>query len=316
MHFGDTMKTIVPDYYPRFQCIADRCQHSCCIGWEIDIDEETLVRYQAVDGEMGQRLKSHIDTSDDCPHFILGEGERCPFLNGQNLCDLIVDLGEDSLCQICADHPRFCNDFSDRRELGLGLCCEAAAALIVTNPDPIRLITLADDGLDTPADAEEQYLTDVRNQAISIVQDREFSVAERMEHLAAFFDFPVPEYPQKWAEIFLDFERLDEAWTTLLHSLEAPVPDCTFPELETAWEQLLVYFLFRHLPAAYNDGDVESKLAFAVLSVKLLQWLCAANNRGDLESLLEYARMYSAEIEYSDENLDILFDCLSAYDES
>ena len=32
------MQIIVPDYYKEFSCIADHCRHSCCIGWEIDID--------------------------------------------------------------------------------------------------------------------------------------------------------------------------------------------------------------------------------------------------------------------------------------
>ena len=35
------MKLYAPEYYKQFQCIADKCTHSCCIGWEIDIDEIT-----------------------------------------------------------------------------------------------------------------------------------------------------------------------------------------------------------------------------------------------------------------------------------
>ena len=27
----------VPSYYKTFQCIADKCEHSCCIGWEIEL---------------------------------------------------------------------------------------------------------------------------------------------------------------------------------------------------------------------------------------------------------------------------------------
>ena len=32
----------VPDYYETFRCIAGECKDSCCIGWEIDIDEDNL----------------------------------------------------------------------------------------------------------------------------------------------------------------------------------------------------------------------------------------------------------------------------------
>ena len=36
------MKIYVPDYYSEFSCIADKCSDNCCIGWEIDIDENSL----------------------------------------------------------------------------------------------------------------------------------------------------------------------------------------------------------------------------------------------------------------------------------
>ena len=35
-----------PDYYDRFQCIAGECSDSCCIGWEIDVDEERQEEYR------------------------------------------------------------------------------------------------------------------------------------------------------------------------------------------------------------------------------------------------------------------------------
>ena len=93
------MKIVYPDYYPDFSCIADRCNHSCCIGWEIDIDQDALTRFQSAEGPMGQRLKENISLEGE-PHFILGEDERCPFLNEKGLCDLILYGGEEILCQI------------------------------------------------------------------------------------------------------------------------------------------------------------------------------------------------------------------------
>ena len=104
------MKTVVPNYYKKFHCIAEKCQHSCCIGWEIDIDSASLERYNKLEGDFGKRVRSAI-CHHGVPHFELGEGERCPFLNDSGLCDMIVELGEQSLCNICADHPRFRNFF-------------------------------------------------------------------------------------------------------------------------------------------------------------------------------------------------------------
>ena len=97
------MQNAYPDYYPLFHCIADRCRHNCCIGWEIDVDEDSLAAYDQIGGEMGERLHKCIDRSGEMPHFILSEQERCPFLNGKNLCDLILYGGEGMLCQICTE---------------------------------------------------------------------------------------------------------------------------------------------------------------------------------------------------------------------
>ena len=113
------MSIFAPDYYMDFNCIADKCKHNCCIGWEIDIDEDSLDFYERVKGDFGNRLKENIDKTDT-PHFCLKEHDRCPFLNKDNLCDIIINLGESALCNICDDHPRFRNFFESRTEMGLG----------------------------------------------------------------------------------------------------------------------------------------------------------------------------------------------------
>ena len=59
---------IYPDYYDKFRCIASKCKHNCCIGWEIDIDENTLSYYNSVTGDFSKRLKDNIELSDT-PHF-------------------------------------------------------------------------------------------------------------------------------------------------------------------------------------------------------------------------------------------------------
>ena len=100
------MQELFPSYYNKFRCIADKCMHSCCVGWEIDIDEETLGIYNSLDGAMGDRIRNSI--SGEPPHFVLKDN-RCPFLNNKGLCDIISEFGEDGLCDICYLHPRFQN---------------------------------------------------------------------------------------------------------------------------------------------------------------------------------------------------------------
>lgn len=313
------MKQIAPNYYPHFQCIADQCKHSCCIGWVIDVDLDTLAYYHTIAGSLGERLQKGIDESGEPAHFILGEGERCPFLNQTGLCDLIIGLGGESLCQICRDHPRFRSFFSDRTEIGLGLCCEAAGELILKRREKTELILLEDDGGDEELLAPDASLLEWREELFDIAQDRNRTVKTRAADILRAAEMNLPDHTQaEWAEIYLKLERLEADWTDILHDWketdlsDAPLLDT--PEWETAFEQLLVYFLYRHLPFALDDGEYEGHAAFAVLSYAVIRDLCrlyAVLHGGvSLDDLVEIARRYSAEVEYSDENVEAVLDAI------
>ena len=165
------MIRVVPDFYPAFRCIASACRHSCCVGWEVDVDQDTLARYRQLSGPLGRRLAEHIDCQDT-PHFRLDSRERCPFLNDDNLCDIILELGAGALCQICADHPRFRSWFPDRLEEGLGLCCEEAARLLLTHREPIRFLAQPWPGEDQESVEEYRILLQNRETLLMLLQDR------------------------------------------------------------------------------------------------------------------------------------------------
>ena len=294
-----------PEYYDEFKCIAGECRHSCCIGWEIDIDEETAEKYRRVEGELGARMVSCIDWQAAPPHFILGEGERCPFLNGDNLCDIILRLGEESISRICTDHPRFRTFLSQRGETGLGLCCEEAARIILSREVPFEVL---EEG-EGEYDADEDTLMDIREAAFDIVNGAD-TVTEAMERLLELCGAEMPDRTlADWARFYLELERLDGAWTTCLEQLaEADIDEealLSFMESHgRECRNLLNYFLFRHFFIALDDGDIASKAAFAVLSTRMIMAL-GLSLGGEIA---EWARMYSSEIEYSDENLDAVFD--------
>ncbi len=96
------------------------------------------------------------------------------------------------------------------------------------------------------------------------------------------------------------------------------------------WDEPKIFFLERRyffsiilseflknrvaLQEALDDGDVSSKAAFAVASVRLLFALGALHFllHGDftVEDQIALCRLYSAEVEYSDDNMEALFDAL------
>ena len=80
----------VPDYFSEFSCIAGDCKDSCCLGWEIDIDEDSYEYYQTLPGEVGERLRKGMYETEDGGHGIRTNNcGRCIMLNDKNLCDLV-----------------------------------------------------------------------------------------------------------------------------------------------------------------------------------------------------------------------------------
>ncbi len=305
------MLKVYPDYYKNFNCIADKCKHNCCIGWEIDIDDKTAQFYENVQCSLSERFKTSIHTEGPVPHFILAKDERCPFLNNRNLCDIITCLGEDHLCTICAEHPRFHNELPGRIESGLGMCCEEAARLILSSQDPVMLIS------EGTKECEDE-IVDLRDKIISILQNRDFSIDKRIENMLSLCGTTLPHQDlSMWADTFLSLERLDENWTNILLLLKGntqPIQNQEFniymQDRESEYEQLCVYLIYRHLASAPDIYEATLRAKFTALSYFLLRNIGAMfhskNNSFTFEEQVDLCRMFSAEIEYSDENLYIL----------
>lgn len=289
------MLSVRPDFYDEFHCLASACRHSCCVGWEIDVDEDTLRYYQSIPGELGDELRRQIEPAPT-PHFRLTRDERCPFLRGDGLCRLIAELGEDSLCDICALHPRFYNDYLGRTETGLGLCCEEAARLLTAGRGPLRLILDSDgEGDETPTP-----LLALREQIFRILSDDSRSLTERMDSALGLLGHRLPAFDgETAAAFFLTLERMDEEWTKLLETLAArPVPELEPRLSDVRYARIAAYLVYRHFAAAESEREAAARLQFCFLSVRLI---CALEPFSD-----DALRLFSAEIEYSDENVEKL----------
>ncbi len=315
------MKTYIPDCFVGFACIADRCKHSCCIGWEIDIDPKTYKKYKAITGPFGQRLQENIVLTYGVASFRLGEGERCMFLNRTGLCDIYSELGEKALCQICTEHPRFYVVGSDHYECGYGLCCEEAGRMLFSHTEPIKLIPVSQDRKRVkPLYREEKFLLDTREQLFAILQDRSMPFSKRIPRLLAFCGVKLPRLRVgEWARFYRDLERLDNAWEETL-TLWEQNGDLRLPRKQRdliCCEQLLYYFILRHFSKGYDDERYFERIAFSVHAMYVISGMVKAYRRvhGDhgTDDWVEIARQYSAEIEYSEANLFHLFEKLAIH---
>ena len=282
----------VPNYYEKFRCIADKCRHSCCIGWEIDIDADTMELYSSLEGELADKIRENI--TGETPHFVLRENDRCPFLTANGLCEIISCYGEDALCDICYLRPRFQNDYETFTETGLGMCCEEASRIILSCEERFSV--------DTPRDitASERQFFAQRQTVFDVLQNREFTIKQRLDNLAQMYglslDFPIKTLCDK----YLSLERLDECWTDILNTVRDKDFDesiFTNKNYQIPFEQLSVYFVFRHFACGLKGIPYSSIINFVLMSSYLIGavWSCGYD-------ITDSARMYSSEIEYSDEN--------------
>ena len=135
----------VPEYYEKFSCIASRCKDSCCAGW--DIDEDSYAYYNSVEGKFGKRLKESMyeaDPDDDGGgyRFKLKGKKRCAMLNDHNLCDLYTALGEEALCEVCTEYPRFSLIYGDVEQKALSLSCEEVGRILFERTEPEKLVDI------------------------------------------------------------------------------------------------------------------------------------------------------------------------------
>lgn len=176
-----------PSYYSQFHCIGGSCPDSCCIGWEVDIDEETYNYYKSLKGPFGDRLRAHIKEDGTDRYFPLCEGGRCPFLNRENLCDIITQLGEESLAQVCMEYPRYFLEKGDYEQIDLSLSCMELGRIFFEDPDPIEYIREeipdadadANPIPDTALNGRLVHVLDIRDDCIAILEDRSRTLADR-----------------------------------------------------------------------------------------------------------------------------------------
>lgn len=294
------MDLYAPSYYKRFKCIADRCKNSCCIDWEIDIDDKTYEKYISIGGY----LKENIAESEGCRYFKLKNG-RCPHLLANGLCRIIIDYGDDHITDICREHPRFYNCLSDRLEVGLGLVCEEAARIIIEDDGCFSLEKIGEcrdeqNECDFDALPERDYI-------IALILESDKTLIEKLKMLENKYSINVNIHSiNEWLGILSELEILDERWEEILNEANASDAKHNCCELYPNLERILIYFVYRHVSASSSYLNLRAKLGFAILGVNILLYLIERAEECNVENLIELARLYSSEIEYSEENTDAL----------
>ncbi len=196
-------QVLVPDYYRTFHCIGGECEDTCCAGWNVFVDEDTLRVYQDCQHEVVAPLlreavveitDAKTRHEDRAASIRCAPDGRCMLLQDDGLCVVQKHLGEQALSNTCTCFPRFVNQFGTQTEYSLGIACPEAARLILFHPQPIGFELIASDarlahrkfiGRHFPQkgtiDPEQLVvLNDLRALVIGLLQHRPISLGARL----------------------------------------------------------------------------------------------------------------------------------------
>lgn len=166
--------------YDDFICIASSCPESCCKGWQIMIDDESIKKYEIL-SDKDERVCASVNFSESC---FKQDSKRCMFLDGDELCYLQKNYGEEMLCETCRRYPRHIEEFENVREYSLSLSCPQAAKMMLLNDAPMEFVSWNDENSEEYEEFDYllyEQLLDTREIIFSVAQNRKLSLKERLQ---------------------------------------------------------------------------------------------------------------------------------------
>ena len=189
------MKYIVPEYYKDFKCKSGECRHSCCEGWPIRISTKEYYHLLGIDcsDELRARLdcalKICIEPSSEGYKQITTDWRGiCKLHREDGLCALQVELGENSLPEVCKLYPRSTKYLAETYNCSCSNSCEEVVKLLLNFKETLLFE-------EKDLSNEPKFVTNLSpimyeccKKSIAIIQDRSLSLPERFIILGNFLN--------------------------------------------------------------------------------------------------------------------------------
>lgn len=202
----NTKKRIIlqPEYVNKFVCDGLICEDNCCQGrWRIFVDEEHFKKIKKVtEPHLKQRIDKYIrrnrSNPDSSTYGRIHQDEelnQCIFLTDDKLCEIQMNLGTDYLWNVCWIYPRYTNLIDGKHERSLTMSCPLAAKEALLNREVMAFEQITEEGeelreipkynsLDTEGhlllNKPPRYFWDIRIFVISLLQNRDYSLGDRL----------------------------------------------------------------------------------------------------------------------------------------
>ena len=295
------MISLYPTFYHTFQCKANQCHHTCCQKWTIDVDEETAKLYQTLPTPLGEDLRKFMTVDDEGYYFMFSDKQpTCPLLREDGLCRVVLELGEDSLCDTCHMHPRFYKYIEDLELCGVGLSCEESVEKLLATEGDQLLFTIEDD--------DDEFTAEDRPVLENIFDLLALGINPAICQFTLNHSI---HYCQELVTIYKKTEPIDEEWTKQLAHLEAILSSTeastTMDLLKadtidvSALNKVYQYILYRQIDML-AEYSLESLVRYAFDATVFIALL--THQFGNLP---EQIRRWSEQIEYDEDNVAFLF---------
>ncbi len=331
------MKTIYPEYYKDFKCIAGSCPDTCCAGWEIVIDEKYCNIYKNSQAAAAKKATSKMYTDSDNDVCLTLTDGRCPLLNRDNLCEIYIEMGKDALCDVCRTYPRFKKEAGGISFEGISLSCPEAARLILSdnsfgqlNKEP----EFANSELNTIYNSYKFFretackgdFFSCMDIAEEIQSELDFGDTERAEEIIAGYEaeknIPHIDEVYKTALKISSFDILTGEWKECiellkLHLEKAKKDSSYLNKRNEAFAFLAscdeikcieIYYMYKYFPEAMDSFDIETMVSVAyTCAMVICEMYTMKKLNNDMLSFdlkLRLSQLFSKEIEHNEENLE------------
>ncbi len=221
-----------------FQCLADRCEDTCCVGLRVPITEQHLPRMREVvaGGPDAERVATFVRVDSEAPPAERGVIEMrsdgsCPFLDTMRLCSLHKAHGPRVLPDPCVTFPRIVWKWNEHVEVAGSLACpEMARRLLLEEgavelvPGPVEEVPRLEAARPLPGGREDVYRVHgeaIRGAALRLLYRREFPLASRLSLLGQLA-FRLDSVFRDAEPFAGSAEQAGEAVAALLQSFESP----------------------------------------------------------------------------------------------
>lgn len=162
---------IYPDFYKQFQCIGKNCISTCCAGWGINFDSETVDFYKSRTDAFGKFVVENIEEKNGMVMVIMSETNRCPFLDEEGLCQIYRNYGEEHTSITCKNFPRRSRWFNNHVIRSMSLSCEGILELLYDRPEMVRIIEEGAISLETMGDLQMKEISWFLISGCQLLQD-------------------------------------------------------------------------------------------------------------------------------------------------